>query len=275
MDSYDLLIVGTGPAGVQAALRARRSGRRTAVVERMELVGGTCLHRGTIPSKTLRQAVIDLSGFREWGIYVSSRARRPRIPMQELRDRCDRVVAAEVGWQERLLTSRGVDVIRGCATFEDPHTLRVEGQGDPVRVRGERILVCVGSAPVHPENVPFDGRTVLDSDQILDLDELPHSLTVVGGGVIGSEYASIFSLLDVDVTLVNRRGTPLAMPTDYDDFSEAAHVDATGTPSTAARNARRLRAAMERRGFIAFPTEWWHFDWKGWQELPVVRKSEG
>jgi len=204
MDSYDLLIVGTGPAGVQAALRARRSGRKTAVIERMDLVGGTCIHRGTIPSKTLRQAVIDLSGFREWGFYDDGPERRPRIPMQDLRQRCDRVIAAEASWQERLLESRGVDVIRGHASFLDPHTFRVDARVETREVRGEAILISVGSSPVHPEDIPFDGNTIMDSDQILARNELPTSLTVVGGGVIGSEYAAIFSLLDVEVTLVNR-----------------------------------------------------------------------
>jgi len=204
MDSYDLLIVGTGPAGVQAALRARRSGRKTAVIERMVLVGGTCIHRGTIPSKTLRQAVIDLSGFREWGIYEAGPAPRPRLPMGDLRKRCDRVIAAEVAWQERLFESRGVDVIRGNATFLDPHSFRVEREDGVREVRGEAILISVGSSPVHPGDIPFDGTAIMDSDQILGLGELPRSLTVVGGGVIGSEYAAIFSLLDVEVTLVNR-----------------------------------------------------------------------
>lgn len=204
MDSYDLLIVGTGPAGVQAALRARRAGRKTAVIEKMDLVGGTCIHRGTIPSKTLRQAVIDLSGFREWGIYDDGPERRPRIPMSDLRARCDRVIGAEALWQQRLMKTRGIDVVAGSATFLDPHTFRVEGRDGTREVRGDTILISVGSSPVHPEAIPFDGRTIMDSDQIFERDELPRSLTVVGGGVIGSEYAAIFSLLDVEVTLVNR-----------------------------------------------------------------------
>jgi NAD(P) transhydrogenase len=202
--SYDLLVVGTGPAGVQAALRARRAGRQAAVVERRAMVGGACIHTGTIPSKTLRQAVMDLSGFRHWGLYRSGPVRRPRVSMEELRERTHRVIAAEVAFQEQLLESRGIDLVRGQARFVDAHTLEVEGPDGTERVRGERILLAVGSAPIHPDSVPFDGRRVLDSDQILDLDELPRSVTVVGGGVIGSEYASIFSLLDVQVTLVNR-----------------------------------------------------------------------
>lgn len=204
--TFDLLVVGTGPAGVQAALRARRAGRTAAVVEKMSLVGGTCIHTGTIPSKTLRQAVMDISGYRHRGLYSAgaSATERPHVPMAKLRERCDQVVTSEVRWQESMLRARGVEVIRGRARFVDPHTLRVQGPEETVEVRGDAILLAVGSVPVHPENVPFDGRRVLDSDQILALDSLPGSLAVVGGGVIGSEYASIFSVLDVDVTLLNR-----------------------------------------------------------------------
>jgi NAD(P) transhydrogenase len=148
--------------------------------------------------------VMDLSGFRQWGLYRGGPTVRPRIPMAELRDRCDAVIGAEASFQERLLRSRGIDVIQGEARFLDEHTLRVDGENGVSEVRGDAILIAVGSVPYHPENVPFDGVRVLDSDQILDVAELPRSLTVVGGGVIGSEYASIFSLLDIDVTLINR-----------------------------------------------------------------------
>ncbi len=210
MRSYDLLIVGSGPAGIQAALRARRAGKRAAVIERRAMVGGTCIHKGTIPSKTLRQAVMDLSGFRQWGLYRGGPIERPRLAMAGLRERCDAVIEAEVTFQERLLTSRGIDVIQGEAKFIDDHTFRVEGFEGVSEVRGDAILLAVGSIPYHPQDLPFDGVRVLDSDQILEIEELPHSLTVVGGGVIGSEYASIFSLLDMRVTLINR--APHLMP---------------------------------------------------------------
>jgi len=219
MRSFELLVIGTGPAGVQAALRARRAGREVAVVERMAVVGGTCLHYGTIPSKTLRQVMIDLSGFRHWGLYESGPVRRPRVPMEKLRRRCHEVIATEAAWQDRLLETRGVTLLKGHGRLLDPNTVRVEGREGAVEVRADRILLAVGSTPAHPPEVPFDGRRVLDSDQILALDELPRSLTVVGGGVIGSEYASIFSLLDVEVTLVNR-GDRLLPFLDHDIVSE-------------------------------------------------------
>lgn len=201
---YDLLVIGTGPAGIQAALRARRAGKRTVVVEKRDSVGGTSVHTGTIPSKTLRQAVLDLSGFRHWGLYGSGPERRPRIPMAELRAACDRVIAAEVEFLDRLMRQRDVDLLRGVARFVGPNTVAVRSAAGEVRLEADHILLAVGSVPFHPADVAFDGRRVMDSDQVLALEELPRSLAVVGGGVIGSEYASIFSLLDVKVTLVHR-----------------------------------------------------------------------
>jgi NAD(P) transhydrogenase len=226
MRNYELLIVGTGPAGVQAALRAARDGRKTAVIERRKMIGGVCVHTGTIPSKTLRQAVVDLSGYRTRGLYETAPAERPRIEMDLLRRRVYRVIEAEVGFQENLLNSRGVDVIQGNARFVDPHTVRVSGENGDEDVRGERILVAVGTTPMHPGNVPFDGRSVLDSDQLLDMERLPRSMIIVGGGVIGSEYASILSLLDVDVTLVNR--TPRLLPFVDEDLVAELEKEMTG-----------------------------------------------
>lgn len=204
MAVYDLAIIGSGPAGVQAALRAAGTGRRVAVVEKHTCVGGVCIHTGTIPSKTLRQAVMDLTGYTFRGLYHLNLERRPPITMKCLWERCQEVIAAEVASQERLLGNRGVEVVPGVARFLDPNTLLVHGPGPPRRLEARRILIAVGTVPEHLEWVPFDGRRVLDSDQVLSIPALPRSLAIVGGGVIGSEYASIYSLLDMQLTLVNR-----------------------------------------------------------------------
>ncbi len=214
MRTYDLLVVGSGPAGTYAAIRARRAGRTAAVIERRGLVGGRCVHTGTIPSKTLRQAVMDVAGFRQWSPEGASPRSRPRVAMATLRERCEQVIAAEVAFEHRLFGARGIDMVIGEARFLDPHTLRVEGPEGTVDVRGDRVLLAVGSEPHHPPEIPFDGRRILDSDQIIGLPELPRSLVVVGGGVIGCEYASIFSLLDMEVTLIHRSANLMSFVDD-------------------------------------------------------------
>jgi NAD(P) transhydrogenase len=245
MRSYELLIVGTGPAGVQAALRAAREGRKTAVVERRKLIGGVCLHTGTIPSKTLRQAAVDLSGYHTRGLYEGSSADRPRVSMDLLHGRILQVIATELRFQENLLKARGVEVIHGTGVLLDDHTVRVCGEnGEEEDVRGDAILIAVGTSPLHPTNIPFDGHTILDSDQLLDLPELPRTMIIIGGGVIGSEYASILSLMDVDVTLVNRASHLLPF-VDEDIVTELE--DDMATRSVRIRGESEVEA-IEQRG---------------------------
>jgi NAD(P) transhydrogenase len=216
MLKVDLLVLGSGPAGTRAALRARRAGRRVAVVERRGLVGGRCVHTGTIPSKTLRQAIMDLTGYQYQGLYGDVFPPRPDVPMAELRARCEKVIAAETAIHYRMLESRGVEALTGEARFLDSHRVRVECAEGSTDVHGERILIAAGSEPFRPEGIPFDGRRILDSDQILTIPRLPETLAVVGGGVIGSEYAAFFSLLSTDITLIHR-GSHL-MPFVDDDI---------------------------------------------------------
>ena len=204
MRTFDLLIIGTGPAGTQAALRAAQEGRRTAIVERNSVVGGVCLHTGTIPSKTLRQAVLDLSDYQTRGLYQQHSTPRSRPDMAPLIGRVRQVIATETTFQEELLLSRGITVIRGTARFLDPHLVAVTKDDGEETIRGETVLISVGTIPRRPPDIPFDGCRILDTDELLELESLPSSLIIIGGGVIGTEYASILSLLDVKVTLVNR-----------------------------------------------------------------------
>jgi NAD(P) transhydrogenase len=205
MRDFDLLIIGSGPAGIQAAYRAAQENKRVAVVEKNSCLGGVCIHTGTIPSKTLRQAVLDVSGFHQYRVYGEGSLQPKPISMKQLMVRCHEVIAKEVGFQEALMRSRGVKVIDGAASFHDPHTIRVlRNNGDETLHTADKFIIAVGSEPGHDADIPFEDHRILDSDQVLDLEETPESLIVIGAGVIGSEYASIFSLLETKVTLIDQ-----------------------------------------------------------------------
>ncbi|MGR8920197.1 MAG: Si-specific NAD(P)(+) transhydrogenase [Gammaproteobacteria bacterium] len=206
MNKYDFVVIGSGPAGQRAAIQAAKLGRSVALVERSFSIGGACVHTGTIPSKTLREAVLYLSGWRQRGFYGRSYRVKERITADDLIQRLDITVRHEIEVLMHKLHRNFVDTIAGEATFETPHSLRVETeQGEVRRVEADKILIATGSRPVQPPNVPFDAPNVVDSDHILEMKQLPRTLVVVGAGVIGVEYASILSALDIEVTLVDGR----------------------------------------------------------------------
>ena len=207
---YDLLVIGSGPAGRRAAVQAAKLGRSVLVIERGRRVGGVSVHTGTIPSKTLRETVLNLSGWRERGFYGRGYRVKHDINADDLKRRLHKTLDHEVEVLEHQFARNGVQVLRGAASFVDPHTVAVAGEGGEGRlVAGDRILLAVGTQPHRPDHVPFDDPNVFDGDALLDLPQLPRSLTVVGAGVIGVEYATIFSALDVVVTLVEPRETML------------------------------------------------------------------
>jgi NAD(P) transhydrogenase len=205
--SFDLLVIGSGPAGQKGAINAAKLGKRAAIVERRGVVGGACVNTGTIPSKTLREAVLYLTGFRERSFYGKYYSMKEDISLKDLSSRVDMVVAKEIEVIRAQLKRNGVTTIEGTARFVDPHTLEVEHDGEKVAIRGEHILVACGTRPAHGDSIPFDGRRVLDTDQLPDLAKLPRDAIVVGAGVIGVEYASILSTLNIQVTLVDQRPT--------------------------------------------------------------------
>lgn len=223
MQKYDLVVIGSGPAGQRAAIQAAKLGRSVAVIERSFSIGGACVHTGTIPSKTLREAVLYLSGWRQRGFYGRSYRVKERITAEDLMQRLDITIRHEIEVLMHKLHRNFVDTIAGTATFETPHRLRIEiNEGESRHVEAERILIASGSRPYHPPNVPFDCPNVVDSDNILTMTELPRTLVVVGAGVIGVEYASIFSALDIDVTLVDGRDDMLGF-LDREIVDEFAH----------------------------------------------------
>jgi NAD(P) transhydrogenase len=203
---YDLLIVGSGPAGQKAAIAAAKQNWRVAVVERRrELIGGVSLHSGTIPSKTIREAIVHLTGYRHRSVYEESYRRKREITMDELRRMMTEVARTE--WQvlQDQFARNRVTVVCGEAAFVDPHRMAVNHRGDVQFLEANHILLAPGTKPTRPAHIPFNGQTIFDSDEILNLTNVPRSMIVVGGGVIGLEYAIMFATLGVQVTVVDGR----------------------------------------------------------------------
>ena len=206
MQDYDMIVIGSGPSGRRAAIQSAKLGKSVLVVERGRRVGGVSVHTGTIPSKTLRETVLNLSGWRERGFYGRSYRVKQEIEAEDLMMRMAKTLDHEVEVLESQFHCNGVRTARGHARFLDAHRIEVVGDKNDTRVYSAvHILIACGTRPFRPDHVPFNGTNVLDSDEILDLKRLPRSLAVVGAGVIGVEYATIFSALDVAVTLIEPR----------------------------------------------------------------------
>ncbi len=206
-NDYDLFVIGSGPAGQRAAIQAAKLGKRVGVAERKDVVGGICINTGTIPSKTLREAALHLSGYRERGLYGASYSVKENITIEDLLFRAQHVIQNEIDVVRHQLKRNDVELFSAEASFVDEHTLRlqdVEGQGQR-EVTATNIVIATGTMATRPDHIPFDGQRIFISDDILDLDRIPNRLAVVGGGVIGLEYASIFAALGVRVTVVDRR----------------------------------------------------------------------
>ena len=202
---YDLVCIGSGPAGQRAAVQAAKLGKRVAVVEKRRCVGGVCLDTGTIPSKTLREAVVTYSGIAGQGDRLPWARIDERPSIQQLLAGVDRVVAREVEVIEHQLRRNDVAVLFGEAVFDDPHALVIRSERGTRRITAEFVVIAVGTEPASPPGVQADGEIVLTTDDIVRLPQLPRTMAVVGAGVIGIEYASIFAAVGVGVTLVERR----------------------------------------------------------------------
>ncbi|WP_336946730.1 Si-specific NAD(P)(+) transhydrogenase [Asaia sp. BMEF1] len=203
---FDLVVIGSGPAGRRAAVQAAKFGRSVLVVEQKARVGGVSVHKGTIPSKTLRETVLNLTGWRERGFYGESYRARSEITASDLRMRLSKTLEFEVDVLEHQFVRNTVRVQHGQARFLDTHRIEILGEeGAATIVSAEKILIAVGTTPHRPDHVPFDDSIIFDSDAIVHLDSLPRSLIVVGAGVIGMEYATIFSALDIRVTIIDAR----------------------------------------------------------------------
>ncbi|SDA54126.1 Si-specific NAD(P)(+) transhydrogenase [Sinorhizobium sp. NFACC03] len=210
MTQFDLIVVGSGPAGRRGAIQAAKLGKKVLVIEQGKRVGGVSVHTGTIPSKTLRETALNLSGWRERGFYGRAYRVKQEISADDLRQRLIITLNHEVEVLEHQFARNRVQQMRGKASFVDPTTLEVvKDDGETLLVSGTSIMLAVGTKPFRPDYMPFDGKSVLDSDELLDIAELPRSLVVIGAGVVGIEYATIFSALDTHVTVIDPKTTML------------------------------------------------------------------
>ena len=220
MYDYDLLVIGSGPGGQKAAIAAAKLDRRVAVIERPAMIGGVCVQTGTIPSKTLREAILYLTGIDQREIYGQSYRVKDEITVADLTRRITHVVSRESDVVRNQLGRNRVTIVSGVAYFIGPHAVEVDdGGGRSRKITADKIVIATGTTPARPASVAFDDKTIIDSDGIINLDKVPRSMVVVGAGVIGIEYASMFAALGTKVTVVEKRDRML-------DFCDEEVVEA-------------------------------------------------
>jgi len=206
MEQYDLVVIGSGPAGQKAAIAAAKLHKRAAIVEKPRMVGGVCINTGTIPSKTMRETVLYLTGLTQREMYGQAYRLKSDITVADLSARTDHVISREIDVIQSQLSRNRIAVYSGTASFVDSHSIAIDGaDGDRRIVKADKVVIAVGTRPARPTTVEFDGATIVDSDQILSMQQVPRSMVVVGAGVIGIEYASMFAALGTKVTVVEKR----------------------------------------------------------------------
>jgi NAD(P) transhydrogenase len=221
VNEYDLVVIGSGPAGQKSAICAAKLRKKVAIIDRKRTIGGVCVHTGTIPSKTLREAVLYLSGFRQRSFYGRGYVLKDRIAMSDLVFRAQAVMAREIEVIKAQLRRNQVTTFEGDAHFLDPHTIEVKTDEGSQLLRGHHILIACGTRPAHSADIPMDGKRIFDSDEVHCLEEVPRDLVVVGAGIIGLEFASMFAALGVKVTLLDQR--PILL-----DFVDREIVESLG-----------------------------------------------
>jgi NAD(P) transhydrogenase len=262
MSVYDFIVIGSGPAGKRAAVQAAKLGKSVLVIEKGRRVGGVSVHTGTIPSKTLRETVLNLTGWRERGFYGRAYRVKQDIEAKDLMSRLLMTLNHEVDVLEHQFARNNVKTLFGIAKFLDAHRIEVTmPTGETYVHEAARFLIAVGTNPFRPTDIPFNGNNVVDSDEVIGLAKLPRSIAIIGAGVIGVEYATIFSALDVNVTLIEPRPTFLDF-IDHELIEDFTHqlrdrgmtirlgskVESitfqNGTPVTTLENGRQVRTEM-------------------------------
>ena len=205
MAHYDLLVIGTGPAGQKAAVQAAKLNKKVGIIERKTVLGGVCINTGTIPSKSLREAVLYLSGFRQRNLYGGEYRLKKKITIEDLAFRANHIIKHEIQTVQNQMSRNQVDMFFGSASFLDPCRLRIQEDHGSLELTADFIIIAVGTEPARPADIPFDDKTIIDTDGLLTLKRIPGSIVIVGGGVIGTEYASILAALGIPVTLIDKR----------------------------------------------------------------------
>ncbi|MEV4969667.1 Si-specific NAD(P)(+) transhydrogenase [Streptomyces scopuliridis] len=220
MPDFDMLVIGSGPGGQKAAIAAAKLGRRVAVIDRPDMVGGVSLHTGTVPSKTLREAVLYLTGLAQRDLYGQSYRLKEEITVADLTARTRHVVGLEIDVVRSQLARNQITLLAGTGRFMDDHTVAVrDASGQDRLLTADHIVIATGTRPARPASVEFDDRTVMDSDSVLSMEKVPRSMVIVGAGVIGMEYASMFAALGSKITVVEQRAGML-------DFCDVEVVEA-------------------------------------------------
>src|SRR5579875_1842145 len=219
MPQFDLVVIGSGPAGQRAAIQGAKGGKKVALIEKREVIGGVCINTGTIPSKTMREAVLHFSGYNYQNIYGVSYRVKEKITMADLAFRVQHVIKTEIDVTQAQLSRNGIEVLTGIASFKNPTTIQLSNSRGSSEIAAETIVIATGTKPAASAKVPINALTIINSDQILEMPNVPKPLIVVGGGVIGVEYTCIFATLGVRVTLIEKRPRLL-------EFADAEIVEA-------------------------------------------------
>jgi NAD(P) transhydrogenase len=206
---FDLVVIGSGPAGQKGAIAAAKLRKRVAIIDRPLMIGGVSTHTGTIPSKSVREAIFQLTGNAVRAFYGDNYRGKNEITIQDLSFRVKEIVSRETEVIRAQLKRNGVSVFQGTAQFIDPHTLEVQGGADKITLRGDHILIACGTRPARDPQIPFDDKRIVDTDSLTCLEGLPREMIVVGAGVVGLEYTSFLAALGIEVTLIDQRPTIL------------------------------------------------------------------
>jgi NAD(P) transhydrogenase len=216
---YDLIVIGSGPAGQKGAICAAKLRKRVAMIDRTVMMGGVCVHTGTIPSKSVREAIFQLTGVTVKTFYGNSYRGTGEVSVHDLASRVSSIVSRETDVIRAQLRRNGISIFQGMGQFVDPHTVEVVGEVEKVTLRGDNILIACGTRPARNPDIPFDGKRIVDSDEFTCIGTLPREIIIVGAGVVGLEYASFMAAIGVEVTLIDQRPVIL-------DFVDREIVDA-------------------------------------------------
>jgi NAD(P) transhydrogenase len=248
---FDLIVIGSGPAGQKGAICAAKLRKRVAVVDRTLMMGGVCVHTGTIPSKSVREAIFQLTGNAVKAFYGDNYRGKNEISVQDLSFRVRSIVARETDVIRAQLRRNNVQIFQGSAQFVDPYTIEVHGDAEKTLIRGEHVLIACGTRPARNPDIPFDDKYVVDTDRIASLEGLPRELIVVGAGVVGLEYASFLAALGTEVTLIDQRPTLLDFVDREITEALAYHLRQMGTMFRLGEKVTRVSVDLDRSRVFA------------------------